>query len=480
MKQDTIKIGFAPTKRDIFNHPEAFEMRKQILEKIKTFGFEIVDIDDVTARGMLETDSDVAGVVKKFHDEGVAGVFVPHCNFGSEGTVTKVAMKLKLPMLIWGPRDPDPELYAENGQPVVRPRDTQCGLFGTGKALRRGNIPFTYLPNTAIDSPVFERGYKAFAAVCAVVKAAKETRVLQIGVRPDAFWTVICNEGELLERFGVQVFPVNLSDLKVEAEDLKKNSPDLINKSKELIRSEVDVSDVTDADLTQLAAYLEAVKSLCEKNGCNAVATTCWASFRREMGISCCGINGFLTEMGIPVACEADIHGALTSRMVQAANLYKESTFFADITMRHPTNDNAELLWHCGNFPPSLAAKDAKPAIKNAVAHNIPCPGKNAFELKHGDITVCRFDGDHGEYSMFIGEGKGVSGPITNHTYSWIEVNDWEKWEHKLVTGPYIHHSSCVFAKVAPIMHEACKYLGIKADPIDPTEEEIFNFWLGR
>ena len=36
-----------------------------------------------------------------------------------------------LPVLLWGPRDERPD---ENG---VRLRDSQCGLFATGKVLRR-------------------------------------------------------------------------------------------------------------------------------------------------------------------------------------------------------------------------------------------------------------------------------------------------------------------------------------------------------
>lgn len=63
---------------------------------------------------------------------------------------------------------------------------------------------------------------------------------------------------------------------------------------------------------------------------------------------------GELIDEGIPVSCETDINAAVTSVMMQAVTLGDSASFFADLTIRHPENDNRELLWHCGPFPYSL------------------------------------------------------------------------------------------------------------------------------
>ena len=104
---------------------------------------------------------------RKFKKEGVDGLMLPHCNFGTEYVCARLAKKLDVPVLLWGPLDERPE---PNG---VRLRDTQCGLFATGKVLRRFQIPFTYLTNCRLNDPVFERGVKDFLAVCNVVKHLK-------------------------------------------------------------------------------------------------------------------------------------------------------------------------------------------------------------------------------------------------------------------------------------------------------------------
>ena len=119
----------------------------------------------------------------------------------------RLAQDLNVPVLLWGPLDERPD---EEGR---RLRDTQCGLFATGKVLRRFGVPFTYLTNCRLDDPVFARGIKDFLAVCNVVKTFRNIRILQIGPRPFDFWSTMCNEGELLEKFNVQLAPIPLPEL---------------------------------------------------------------------------------------------------------------------------------------------------------------------------------------------------------------------------------------------------------------------------
>ncbi len=41
----------------------------------------------------------------------------------------------------------------------TRLRDSQCGLFATGKVLRRFQVPFTYMTNCRLTDPEFESGW---------------------------------------------------------------------------------------------------------------------------------------------------------------------------------------------------------------------------------------------------------------------------------------------------------------------------------
>lgn len=467
-KMATIKLGLAPTRRSIFSAPAAVEYANYTREKLSAMGVDYVDINDIAEDGLLHDDADRMKIAEKFKAEKVDGLFFPHGNFGTEYEVARLAKELNVPVLLWGPRDERPD---EKG---IRLRDSQCGLFATGKVLRRFQVPFTYLCNCNLDDPEFERGVKNFIAVCNVVKAFRNTRILQIGPRPFDFWSTMCNEGELLEKFNIQLSPIPLPELTAEIKAVKEAKTE-VEKTMAYCKENFNVC-INDTQLENVAALKVAMRNLATKYGCNAGAIQCWNALQDEIGIMPCAANSLLNEEGFPVVCETDIHGAITAIMAEAAGMDEARTFFADWTVRHPDNDNAELLQHCGPWPISCAS--CKPTIGYPLAFDHP--GAVEAEAKHGDMTLCRFDGDNGEYSLLLGNAKGVDGPYTKGTYVWIEVENWKRLEAKIVEGPYIHHCVGIHKDIVPVLYEACKYIGVKPDLYDNNEEEVKAYIRGE
>jgi hypothetical protein len=96
-------------------------------------------------------------------------------------------------------------------------------------------------------------------------------------------------------------------------------------------------------------------------------------------------------------------------------------------------------------------------------------------------VTLARFDGDHGKYSLLIGEAYGTKGPRTGGTYLWVKVANWRKWEEKFIYGPYIHHLVGIHGQLVPVLYEACKYIpGLEPDPVDLMADEIRAYWRGE
>ena len=112
MKGTEIKLGYAPTRRSIFSAPDAIKYRGLTKDRLLELGVSFVDIDDINPEGLLYDDKDVEPVLEKFRKEKVDGLFVPHCNFGTEYVVARLARQLGVPVLLWGPRDERPD---ENG-----------------------------------------------------------------------------------------------------------------------------------------------------------------------------------------------------------------------------------------------------------------------------------------------------------------------------------------------------------------------------
>jgi len=277
----------------------------------------------------------------------------------------------------------------------------------------------------------------------------------------------MCNEGELLEKFNIQLSPIPMPELTAAVKAAKEESV-RVSETIAYIKEKMDVHVKPD-ELENVAALRVAMRGLADKYGCNAVAIQCWNCLQSELGIMPCAANSLLTDEGLPVVCETDIHGAITSVLVQAAGMGKTPTFFADWTVRHPDNENAELLQHCGPWPLSIAK--TKPVLGYPLAFDHP--GAVEAESKHGDVTLVRFDGDNGEYSLLLGNAKAIEGPYTKGTYMWAEVENLDRLEDKIVCGPYIHHCTGIHGDVVPILYEACKYIGVTPDLYDPIEEKV-------
>lgn len=468
-----IKLGYAPTRRSIFSAPDARRYRGIIAEKLHEFGIEFVDIGDINDEGLLYNEEDRVRVLEKFRAEGVDGLFVPHCNFGTEFIVARLAKDLGLPVLLWGPLDERPEADG------TRLRDTQCGLFATGKVLRRFQVPFTYMTNCRVDDPVFKRGLRDFVAVCNVVKVFHAARILQIGPRPYEFYSTMANEGELLERFNIECVPVPLPELtrgvKAAKEENKGDGSSDIEKQLAWIEERYDM-DCTREQVVTVAAMAVAMRRMLKKYHCTAGCIQCWNELQHELGIMPCAANSILNEEGFPITCETDVHGAITSLMVEAAAMNGKRSFFADWTIRHPDETNGELLQHCGPWPCSVARQRPKIAVPLAFEHN----GAVTAEAKHGEMTLARFDGDNGAYAMLMGNAEGIEGPVGMGTYVWVKVRNIKRLETKIVEGPYIHHCTGIHADVVPVLYEACKYLGIAPDLYDENDHEIRAYLRGE
>jgi len=455
----------------IFSTEEAARQKKQIEAKLKSWRVDFVTIDEVNAEGLVFDRAHVAPALDVFRREGVDALFIPHVNFGTEDAIARLARDLGKPTLLWGPRDEAP---LPNGS---RLRDTQCGLFATSKVLRRMGVPFSYIVNSPIDSDVFERGARTFLGAAAAVNAFRGARIGQVASRPPAFWTMIVNEGELLERWGIEVVPRTLSEVLADARRYLDEGKRKVAGQIAAIRRRFETGEADPQALRRLAAFKLALVEWAESEDIDAIALQCWPALQEGFDIFPCFVHGLLTNEGIPMACEADVHGALGAVMVQEAVGRATAPFFADLTIRHPTDDNAELLWHCGPFPASLAIEGKPRKLSPHYMHPEHPIGVGEWELRGGPLTLSRFDGDHGEYSLLMGHAKGTTGPFTRGTYLWAKFGNWPLWEERLIRGPYVHHVVGVHGHIAPALYEACRFLGIQPDCVEPTEAEI-QAWL--
>lgn len=98
-----IKIGFLPTRRSIFSAPDAIKYANLTRKRLEELGIEFVDITDVNEEGLFYDEADREKIQEKFRTEKVKGIFMPHCNFGTEYVCARLAKEMNLPVLLWAP-----------------------------------------------------------------------------------------------------------------------------------------------------------------------------------------------------------------------------------------------------------------------------------------------------------------------------------------------------------------------------------------
>lgn len=297
-----LRVGLVPTRREAFANETTTKQKKAIVDRFRRLAaeldFEMVDIEDINEEGMLMTYRDVEAAYDKLTAAKVDALIFPHCNFGQEEAVGRLAKDMNLPVLIWGPRDGYP-----NGL-EWRPTDSQCGMFATTKLLMHYGVTFSYIENCELESDILREELADFLAAANVVKAFRALRIARISSRPKEFLSVMVNEAELLEKYDIEIVPGEPTVILDRVDRILAEDRDRMEELlKSLTDAGLDISALGE-NRYPLAAIELALLDFAEDNDCNALSCECWNLFRKKYGVSPCFILGDLNDRGLPAACE--------------------------------------------------------------------------------------------------------------------------------------------------------------------------------
>ncbi|MDY2791604.1 MAG: hypothetical protein SOT76_02545 [Eubacteriales bacterium] len=458
-----VKVGLAPMRRDVTPRPGIFNWEKAeerghrivkyIEEHFASDNVSFVDLKGINPVDVMYNDDDAEKVIERFRAEKVDAVVIINCNFGNEEIAAQVAGALNVPTMIWAPMEDE---FLPDGSRFC---DSQCGMFGVSRILQRNNIPFTYVETCHVEDDIFKAGFEKFVSVACMVKNFRGMRIAQVGMRPKPFTSVIFNEGELMQKFGIRVIPVNMAVVIDKYNRILKERDAELEEGAKLLLSRYEMDELTPPLLKKVYAFVLLYQEIFAEYKVQAVSAECWTSMQLGVGAMPCTAYSVLADMGYVISCESDLHGAISMAMLSCASLGRKIPFFGEFTVRNPENRNSELLWHCGPFAYSLK-KDG-------------CPCKNVnmrqwFQVKDGHYTITRFDQDNGDYMMLAGQFDSTTGPYTFGTYLWAQFDDLSKWERKLVEGPYIHHMAEIEGDYTEELKEFSKYVpGLKIDTVE-------------
>ena len=348
-----VKIGLVPLRRDTTNRPEktfltwvSAEERghrfvKYIEENFTNENVEFVDTVGLGCNDLIFDAASVDATVERFKAAGVDAVLIINSNFGNEEAAADLAKAMDKPVCIWAPLDDE---YYVHG---MRPTDSQCGSFGLSRQMQRYHIPFSHINCCRVESDTFAEGLDSFIRVACMVKNFRGMRIGQLGTRPKPFFSVIWNEGELMEKFGIRIIPINFAFVEQTYKAVALEQADEIKEVEKIFYDNYQMDALTPDFVTRMSTLVVTYKRLFKEYNVDVMSSECWTGFPQMFdGLCPCSVFGVLNDMGYYVSCESDMHCAITASLLTSAALGKARPFLGEFTVRHPENKNAELLWH--------------------------------------------------------------------------------------------------------------------------------------
>jgi L-fucose isomerase-like protein len=461
---EKVKIGFVPCHREPFDEEWAVQMRARCLDafsKIEEMRVVVPD-EETTRNGLMRDDADAEKTIELFNRENIDGVIIGTMTFGDEVSALAVASAFyDRPILLFGTKEGP---FTPDGG---RRSDSFCGTLSISSGMYRRNIPFLFGGIVFPEEQRFIDEIRNFTRVCSIVRGFLGARIGLVGPRPERFETCIFSEDAVMTTFEQRVIPISLLDIVNRAESIEDDDPRLQKILSEM-RSEADLTDVTEESIMKSAKLELALKQFAEEKKLSGLGVQCWTAIQEIYGISPCYAMGRLTSQGIMASCEVDIYGALTMLIQYLASLRTTPPHFIDWTIQHQEKDNVFLAWHCGNAPPSIVCEGCRVRIReqsvlSVVLGREKSMGTAEFQLKPGVVTICRLVEYDGEFKMLVTRGEiEKADQELRGSWSWVRVPDLDLLYRVLVEEGFIHHASLIHGDYVKPITDACRFLGIE------------------
>lgn len=459
-------FGIIIGTRAYFNSELAKDVRKQLLRTLADEGYDYVILpEDATPTGSssIETREDGLKCAELFRQnrDRIDGIIVSLPNFGFEiGIINAISVAdLNVPILVQACDDENDKVDLDSR------RDAFCGKISVCNNLYQYGIPFTdtTLHTYSIYSELLAKDINKFAGICRVVNGLRHARIGAIGARPAGFQTVRASE-KLLQKSGITVVPVDLSEILGAARKIEDTDVELQKKLEEIKCYAVVPKEYSDKLVLQ-AKFGVAVERWIEANQIDAVAVQCWDSLEQNYGCAACVTMSMLGEKLLPAACEVDIAGAVSMYALTLAA--QGQSALLDWNNNFAEDRNKCVCTHCGNFPKSFVRNDLKLGTLGVLGRTL---GKvNTFGAVYGKVTKGDFtffristDDTKGTIKAYLGTGEITDDPYgMDGCIAVTKVDNLQILMKHICRNGFEHHVAMVRNDVKDILNEAIEgYLG--------------------
>jgi L-fucose isomerase-like protein len=445
--------------------------RKTVLGVLAEEGIRAIALTpEDTKFGSVETNADAHKCAALFqgHREDIDGVLVTLPNFGDERGVANTLRwsGLDVPVLIQAfPDDPERMTISDR-------RDAFCGKMSACNNLSQYGIKYslTTLHTVRPEAGSFRADLRWFGSVCRVVRGLRGARVGAIGARPAAFNTVRFSE-KLLERAGISVETLDLSEVFGRAARMKNDDPKLRSKLEEM-KAYVPTAKTPAEALLRMAKLAVVIEDWMEASELRASAIQCWTSMEEFYGVVPCTLMSMMSNKLMPSACETDITGVIGMYALVLAS--GKPSAIVDWNNNYGDDPDKAVIFHCSNLPKDVFVEarvtsedapvmDYQEIISGTVGKENTY-GTVVGRIRPSPFTFCRVstDDERGWISAYVGEGALTNDRLkTFGGFGVIQVPRLQELLRFICDNGFEHHVAINLSQTASAVEEALgKYLG--------------------
>jgi len=468
-----IRLGIVAVSRDCFPVELSRRRRLAVVKACNAQNIPVTEIETV-----VENEKDALKALDELKEKKANALVLYLGNFGPEGPTTWLAQKFDGPVMIAAAAE-------DTGRDLIQGRgDAYCGLLSAsyGLGLRRLN---PHIP----ENPVGDAGdvatmIKDFIPVARIVSGVRNLKIFSFGPRPFDFLTCHAPIQPLFD-LGVEIMENSELDL-YDIVQAEKDNPEIKTIALEMAK-ELGKGNTYPDLIGKLAQYELALEKFMNKNlGASqygAFANKCWPAFEKYFGHVPCYMNSRLAARGVPVACEADIYGALSEYIAVCAT--QKPPAILDINNTVPKDMYAESkaevgdyklddLWmgfHCGN---TSTACIVQPIMQHQlIMHRLMEPdqepnitrGTIEGQIKAGDISIFRLQStSDAELKAYVAQGEVLNiNPKSFGCIGVFAVREMARfYRHVLIEKRFPHHTAVAFEHVGRSLFAATKMLGVQ------------------
>ncbi|MBT8363004.1 MAG: L-fucose/L-arabinose isomerase family protein [Deltaproteobacteria bacterium] len=436
------RVGVLAVGRNTFDVAYAQEILTEAWQALADLDFEVVGI-----QALLFDSDEVSVALSELKSHTLDIILQLQVTFTDATMTLEIARELDAPLVMWS--FPEPRT---GGRLRL---NSFCGVNLAAHALSRAQLHYDYVHGGPNDGAALAR-IKTLATAAAVKRSLTNVRIGVIGKHPDGFDACMFTQAELSNLFGIEIEEHELIPFLNGVKELDDAValPHFEERQQVLINlADMDRS----ATIKTLKAY-EAMRRLIDERGYAGLAVRCWPEFFTHYGAAACGALALLNEKYIPGGCEADVHGVITSLLLQ--RLAGEPAFNTDLVDIDRETDTC-VFWHCGQAPLQMADPEAE--IRATIHSNRKLPLLNEFPLKPGHITMARLSKGHGKTSMVLGSGEMIRAPLAFSGTAGIARLDSPVDEvlENLMRAGLEHHTAIVYGEHRPALRALARFLGI-------------------